>query len=435
VTRLDRWLLGLAAAAAAAPSLVRAAWSPLPIADDWSFVLQARHGGLRSFVHGADFRARPFQALLHWLTFTLFGQHLWLHLVLMAALNAAIALLIARIARRWLPGRMNLAVAATWAVLPNHSAARLWPATVPALVALLLVLVAAELVIRRPSSLVLPTIVVVASALTYEGGVALGAAALLCGGVRRRTVAPLAALAAVALWIWHASPKQGVPKGPFQPGRVLASQLGSALLPHAYAGAAILVVLAVLVALALTLAPGFRNPQDARLLFAGLVLIGLGVAPFVAARFPLSTDGLLDRGNTFASLGTAVVLVATGRALLPAVRFVRPTALAVACVVFAVATRADIRSAHRADNDARRVLIALHHIPAHVRLAVAPLPNHDGYSSFGYGTIAAASRLELRHAVPIQDSLTEREWRAAPGVHVRLKGTRFVGTTRAGVSL
>jgi hypothetical protein len=405
----------------------------MPIADDWTFVYQARHRGFSAFVRGTDVQTRPLQALTHWVTFTLLGNHMWMHLVLLGVLNAAVAVLLVRVARHWVSEPMSLAIGAIWALLPNHSAIRLWPATAPILLALLLIVLAADLGMRGPSRLPLPTLLVCASALAYEGGIAIGAALLVAhgwrGAPRRAVSASLSGVALTAAWVWHTSPKHATPKGPFAPGRAVAAELGSALLPAGYARAATLLVLAVLVALVLTIAPGFRRPAEARLLLGGLVLIGLGVAPFLVARFPVSTDGLLDRGNSFASIGTAVVLAATGRVLLPALRFLRPSVLVAACAVWVVCNYADLRSAHRADDDARRVLIAFHHLSAtesRARLALAPLPNHDGISSFGYGTIGAAAQLELDRQIRISDALTTAEWRAHPGIHVRLQGNRFV---------
>jgi hypothetical protein len=364
---------------------------------------------------------------VHWVTYSVRGDHIWLHLVLLAALNATVAILIIRIGRHWLPGPMSLALAGVWAMLPNHSATRLWPATAPTMVALILLLIGIEL--ARDDRFAVATAVIAASALAYEGGIAIGAAALvvlaLRRGQRRIAVGSVATLGIVALWVWRASPKHDTPTGPFTPGRALAAELGRALVPDALATIAVLIVLGVLVALVLTLSPGFRRPTDAARIGAGLALVALGVAPFVAARFPLSTDGLLDRGNTFASIGTALVLVATGRALLPAARAVRPAALAAGCLVFAVAGAADVGAAHRADDDARRVLVALHHLGPG-RYALAPLPNHDGYASFGYDTIGAAAGLELGRSVRISDSLTDAEWRQKKGVHIRLQGNRFV---------
>jgi hypothetical protein len=435
---VDKRLLALIAFIAAAPSLARAAMSPLPLVDDWAFIDEARHGGFSVFMHGSDAHSRPLQALSHWLTFAAFGDRMWLHLLLMGALNAVIAVLVARVARRFLPASTSLAVATAWAVLPNHSAIRVWPATTPILLALLLLLLAADLLTRDVSRLPLAAALVGASALAYEGGIGLGFAGLLAfgvAGVRRRAVRPyvvvlcLAAVASVGAWVVLTSPKDALPARAFTPERVPASELGSALLPNSLGGLGLVVIAAVLVALVFRLAPGFRRLDEVRFLVAGLALLVLGVAPFVAARFPLSTDGLLDRGNSFASLGTAVVLVATGRILVPAWRGVRPAVLVAACIVMGVATRERLTSVHRADQDARRLLAALHSlppVPADSRLVVAPLPAHGGFTSFGYGSVAAAARRELGHPVRISDSLSNREWREEAGLHVRLSGSRLV---------
>lgn len=427
-----RWPAALAGLAAAAPTLISAAWSPSLLVDDWGFAEVARSQGLVGFLHGSDVPSRPLQAGYHGLTFVLLGDHVVAHLLLLALLNGLAGGLVWLVARRWLTTWSACVATAAWVVIPTHGATRLWIATGPIVVALVLVLLAALLASTRRPHPWLALLAVIGSGLSYEGGLAIGVLVVVIAIVRsgrthlgRRLAIAGTALLVTAAWVWGTSPKRADGVGPdIKLDRLLPAGFGSALVPDAWrSGTTAMVPLLLLSAtVLLTILPAFRRPEAARLLVAGGVVTVLGAAPFVLAGFPVSTDGMLDRANTFTALGTALLVTAV---VDQARRLPAPVAASIAAaalIVLGAANLDDLRGAHDAADDGRALLAELEQtsLPTDGRpIVIGPTPNRSGWAPFGYDSIAAAWTLRTGQVLPLRDSLDDESFARATGHRYR----------------
>jgi len=431
----------LVAALAALPTLVHAAYEPSFLVDDWAFASTARYEGLRAFLTGSDVGSRPLQALYHGITFVVLGDRPAAHLVLLALVNGVAGYLLLRACRQRLSSRLALLIAFVWVALPNRGASRLWISTGPTITALALLLGAAYFALRRPPRLVPVVILVALSALSYEGGIVIGVAligfAVWNGPPARRVTQgalAFAVIAAVAAGVYLNSPKLGVGSGGEGASQdALPALLGSGLVLDGLRDYSVLVIVVVLLATITAALPEFRRPDSARLLLVGGILIVLGILPFLAVRFPLTTDGMLDRANTFATVGVAVLLAGALEQLWR-LRRTAPTLLA-SLVVLALgaANVDDIRDARLAGRDGETVLAAFERLdPAPDQpLVLAPMPNRGGYAAFGYGTISSAVRLRTGRTLDIKDTLTTAEFQSLPGTKYELIDGQLVDVTRA----
>jgi hypothetical protein len=366
----------------------------------------------------------------------LLGDHPSLHLVLLGALNGLAAYLLLRACRTRLSSRSSLLVTLVWVALANRGSSRLWISTGPTVVALVLLLGAAVFALRRPPRLAPAVVLVVLSALFYEGGILIGLALVVIaawgGRAERRLVRLAVAVGAVGVTgasVYLNSPKlQGTAAGPADPSRWISALLGSALLPDVLAGASVLIIVAVLLVAASAVVPELRRPETVPLLAAGAAVTVLGMLPFLAVGFPVSTDGFLDRATTFATVGVALLI---GAVLDELWRLPAPVATAlagVAVVILASANVTDLSDVHAAERDGNAVLAAVVglDVPPNTPIVLAPTPNHGGYAPFGYGTIEPAVQLRTGRTLDISDSLTEDELQHKPGVKYRLEGDQLV---------
>ena len=434
------WWWPLAAAAGALPTLVAVIWGPSLLVDDWGFAATARSSGFGQLMSGVDNRSRPLQALYHAVTFTVLGAHPVLHLLLLAALSGLVAALVLLVATTVLDRRLAALVTISWVVLANHGATRLWIATGPISVSLVFLLLAAWFALRTRPNLVAVVAMAALSTLSYEGGVAISGVLVLVAAWRRTdrnaTRARDAAVAGLGLllvagWVLATSPKSLKGSAPFEPGRMLSSGTGSALVPEQLRPLSVLLLIAVLLTLVSAVLPAFR--RDGSVLAAvGFGVLVLGAAPFVFARFPLSTDGMLDRVNVYLALGTALMLAGL---LDQFWRLPRPAAVALATtllVVLAAANGADVHDAHQAGVDGHQAIVALDRwIVENPELArsgpvvIAPLPNQGGWSAFGYDSIGSAMYLRTGEQLDLHDSLEADEFARAHGIHLMLVDGRF----------
>src|SRR4051794_38661967 len=100
-------------AAAAAPSVAGGVLGAPLALDDWWYAAKARYLGF-SAGFGEQSRSRPLGGLWNWAEFRVFGTHSFPHLLLLAAVNVAAAILFWRLLQRWLPRRLAALTAVAW---------------------------------------------------------------------------------------------------------------------------------------------------------------------------------------------------------------------------------------------------------------------------------------------------------------------------------
>jgi len=391
--------VGLKAALAAAGALPTVIWTlrdPALMVDDWAFAATARLHGLGGFESAV--RARPLGGAYYALAFNVLHDHPLPHLLVLAVLNAVAAVLVWAVARRMMPRVPAVLTALVWVSLANRGTSRLWITAAPNMLALCLLLAGTLLMLRRPSGPLWPVcVLVVLATLTYEGTIAVGALTVAVGAWQ--TEGPMSArLRHVALWLlpvglagaWvltFSAKHDGSPYAPFENvSRLFAAHLGTAVLPDLLLplGAVLLGVVAWAAGCALL--PSMPLRAEERVVLGGLGVILLGAAPFAFAGFPFATDGIFDRGNLYADLGTAMVLAGAlalcwrARQPLVAAAVVAPTVL-----LLALHNAVDVRDWSNAASQGRALLAAAGELGPE-RLAdpsvVAPLPSPGGVAMF-----------------------------------------------------
>ena len=412
----DRAIGAAAAVACALPTLVYAVWSPALMVDDWHFAAGAE------FHNWAAFRSnpgRPVAGAWYLLNFSALGTHPVAHLLVLAVLNGIAGALVWTIARRLLPQRAALLTTAAWAVLANRGSTRLWPSTAPS-VLVVAALLAAFLVARngRPSPARHGAVVLIAAAsvLAYEGAAGLAVATVIISAWRWQGRDRLVALAAggvvmagVAAWALSQSPKTGGTNVFGHGTQWISAQLGAGILPGALVPVGVLVAGFVVWAAATSVLPSFHPGPEERVALVGTAIALLGAAPFLVTGFPVGTDGLFDRANLFADLGTAVVLAAALGMLwrIPMRRAGAVVAVAL-LVVLAAQNATDVRAFHDAAVDGRKLLARVDRLPVATRtrgpLVLADLPNRGGVSMFVEDyDVAAGLALRYDTGVPYPD--------------------------------
>ena len=314
----ERTQRSLLAALAGLPSLVWTIHGAGFLSDDWPVLATVRNEGfLRSlWTFSFSAPARPGAGLYYSTSAALFGLHPALYGVLLTGLNVIVALELAALAGRLLPHRLAVLTALFWVVLPNRGSTRLWLVLAPDMLALALLLGAA-LCLTRDRVLRATALLVVAT-LCYEAVLPLGLAMIVvwAGLEYRHRLRPALASAAPVLvagaLIFVKSPKRVGERAPFANWRtLLPAQLGRGTFgaaPIAIVGGGLILVLTALAVVRVTV-PGFRpgrRPRHLYLLIGHLVIL-LGAASFLFAGFPFATEGVFDRGNLVADLGTALV--------------------------------------------------------------------------------------------------------------------------------
>jgi len=444
--RSVRWLGFdvLLAAAGAVPSLVGAALGSPLLHDDWAFASDSRY--LRfSTAFGTQTRSRPLEGLWNWAEFRVLGSHAWAHLFVLAALNALAAVLFWRLLERWLPRRIAVIAALVWVALPNRASTHLWSTNSPHVFSLVMLLAALLVASRKPlTGRRYGTAVALlgVGTLAYEGAICLGVAGLVAlawtrgdPATRRRwIVSTVGVMGAIGSWMLATSPKRGASPTPFHNLSHLASaHFGPAVVASPLVSAAL--VIGIGWCFAVVVLPGFHPGLHPKLVVLGLVVIGLGAAPFAAGGFPFSTSGFFDRGNLFSDLGTALVF-ASLIALVLHVRWqVAGAALAgVALVVVALPGVRTVGDYVRAGHDGRRLLAAIDALPSDVRtqgpVTFLPLPSHHSVSEFLIDyDISGALALRYHTGAPLPRAAMAFSAATAgqhPGPVYELVGTRLV---------
>ena len=447
--------MGLTVALAAAGALPTVFWALRDAAlmvDDWSFAATARLHGVGGFE--AAVRARPLGGAYYALAFNLFHDHPLPHLLVLAVLNAVAAVLVWAVARRLMPRVPAVLTALVWVALANRGTSRLWITAAPNMLALCLLLGAALLVLRRPPGPLWPVCaLVVLSALTYEGTIALGALTVAVGAWWTVGAVP-ARLRSVALWLvpvglagaWvltFSAKHDGSPYAPFENvSRLFAAHLGTAVLPDLLLPLGAVLLGVVTWAAGCALLPSLTLRAEERVVLGGLGVLLLGAAPFAFAGFPFATDGIFDRGNLYAGLGTAMIL---GGALALCWRIRQPF-LASAVVtpvvlLLGLHNAVDVRDWSDAASQGRALLAAAAQLGPE-RLAepsvVAPLPSPGGVAMFAEpDNLAEALIVTAPAGAPparIQIARTEAQMRRmveAGATPYRFDGARLLPLDRA----
>jgi hypothetical protein len=441
--RLFEAALGVAAAA---PSVVGALLGAPLLLDDWSYAAKSRLLGFAS-AYGTQTRSRPIEGLWNWGEFRLLGTHTVPHLLVLAALNVAAAILFWRLLAHWVPRRVAVLAALAWVALPNRGSTHLWSTNSPHMFSLVMLLTALLVASERPlgaARIGVALSALVVGTLAYEGGVAIGAVGLAImiwtgaprGARVRWAVLAVTALVAVAGWVLLSSPKRSGLAPVFRNLSHLASaHFGAAVLPPPSRVLAIVVLLAIVWCVVTVLLPGFNALPEQNLVVIGLLVIVLGALPFTFAGFPFSTSGFFDRGNAFSDLGTALVY----GSLVALVLRLRSRAAAYTMAGFAIAALAvpNARSVHnyvRTGQDGRRFLAAVDALPAQVRtrgpVTFAPLPSYGAVSEF-LSTYDISSALALRYRLVDRFpragmAASAAAFRSALGVKYELVGDKLV---------
>jgi hypothetical protein len=433
-------------AAAAVPSVAGAVLgSPLAL-DDWWYAAKARYLSFWTGF-GAQTRSRPVEGLWNWAEFRLLETHPLPHLLILAALNAAAAILFWRLLRRWLPRRLAVLTALVWVAFPNRGSTWLWSTNSPHMFSVVLLLAALLVASRRPLTGVrvgVALTLLAVGTLSYEGAIAVGAVGLAgeiwvlaAPRVRLRwAVLPVGVLAAVGAAVLVSSPKRTGPVPLFRNVSHLAgAHFGAGVLPPPSRLLSIVVFVAIAWCVATAALPGFKPVLEQKLVLVGLLALVLGAVPFIVDGFPFSSSGFFDRGNVFSDLGTSLVYGSLFALLLRLPWRGVGVALAAAAVIgVAVPNVRSVRNYVRAGRDGRRFLAAVDALPVTVRtkgpVTFAPLPSYGAVAEFLYDyDISAALALRYRTGAPFPHATmasSAAAFRNAAGPKYELVGRRLV---------
>lgn len=408
----------MVALAAGGPTILWAFRGGDLLTDDWAVAANVQMRGFWWTVgHMGWFApARPLAGLLHAIYYTLFGSHPLPLLLLLAVLNATVALLLLKLSRRMLPARTAALVALIWAILPNRGSLRLWIVMLPVAVALVMLLAAGLLLIRAEPRLVAAGFLIALACLAYEAVVFLGIGAIAYRGWtagRRRWGSSLVALAlplSAAALVFLRSPKRSDGLAPFSNvSELFAANFGIGIFGHGLVAAVMGTLVLALIGLAVARKtfPSFGPPRPHdRLILVGAVTLLLGALPFLATGFPFGTDGIFDRGNITIGFGLALILAGCGVGLVsgPQPRLAAGV-LAFGMIWVMALNGVDVSDYGAAARDGRALVAALDRdlpaVPDSGVVVIPPLPNRGGVAMFILdGDLASRIWLNRRTPVP-----------------------------------
>lgn len=302
------------ASIAAIPGLIHAVFGGALLVDDFSFL----NKDWAAWGQSIDRHSRPFQWVIHLVQFELLGGRAWAHALLMAAGNAAVAVLIARAVAANVSTRLAAPTAVLWALYPASTSVRYWYSTAPLLFAIGCLAAAWERH-RRPGLDWSTTVLAACSILAYESGIVLAFTVALWPLARRRRADGLAAAHLAVLFGVTALNRLTSPKGAadFDPWssilKLPTALVGPSLMPSAVQSLSALIMALPLAAVALRVTRG-PSPHD-RAMAVGVALAAAGMVVMVGIGFPLVPGGLLDRGNAMAAPGLALLFAASVAAI------------------------------------------------------------------------------------------------------------------------
>ena len=291
--------------------------------DDWGELRNVEFGGFWAAAGDDQWRARPVCALLYSLLLGGVGPHPVAFVVILAAINAACAVLFFRILREFFSLWLSAVAAALWLILPNHTTWEVWASVTNVAVSQLLILGSTLLLIRRRPSitaLVLAGLGYVCAVFSYEAAVPASMFALVVvpyAKWRRVDVRLLAIVggSTLAATLWaatHIHPLKLVSKTPVDISPFLSANLGwgvagfGPLLPLVFmAGLAILAVGAVRL-----LHPNLRRHagEAAYAILAGFVILPVGAVGFLFYSYEPIGGG--DREIYVSAFGAAMIWAA-----------------------------------------------------------------------------------------------------------------------------
>lgn len=427
-----RWVVVAVFVAAALPSLLWAVNGSGLIHDDWGFAAQAEFRGVWQTV--AESSTRPLAALYFGLTFGALGTNSAAHALVLAGLNGVAGVLFLLVSYRLLGRQLAVWTTLVWLALPNRGSTRLWIAMGPAVLALCLFLLGVLLLLSDHAFTA--ALAMGVSILAYEAATAVALALMVFAWrspTRRISTLALSAapVIAAAAWIFLRSPKRGSGQVPFShSGAVIAAHFGAGTFgPLAPVGTVVLLAFAL--AVARTMLPGFRAGVTSydRATLAGAGIVGLGAVPFMVAGFPFATDGIFDRGNLVAGLGTALVLGALLAGLSKPRRRLRGAAALGVVLYLASLNAEDLRDYRQAISDGEILQAQLARDVPHLDAPLVvgpPLPNRGGVAQFiAYHDLGSALQVVRDDRTLVaRIAVSEADFESAP------ESLRYDRTTR-----
>tara|TARA_R100000306_G_scaffold53115_1_gene49868 strand:+ start:425 stop:1771 length:1347 start_codon:yes stop_codon:yes gene_type:complete len=343
---------------------------PAFFVDDWWTLRNGAFNGWWNAAGDAQWGARPGASATYAVTFGLIGERPTVHYALAFLVVSSAALLLYVVAARFLPRAVSVGLAVLWLILPNHTSLEMWASTINIGLALALTLAGIERATRgevRAVDDVVAALLFGAAVLSYE---AVAPAAILAvsfialgrePGTRALLVVPTMTTTGLAgAWMvlnWHPD-KQGL-NATLKPALIFPGHFGETItgseVGSAVIGGAVLVATAV-AGYRLLLRPASSDWRE-RLLFAGWIVVAVGVLPFV--RYFYSPIGFGDRVTVVSGIGSAMVLV-SAIVLVARWRVAAGVVLACLVVLFALPQRVSLVSDYAtAADDSRRIRAAV----------------------------------------------------------------------------
>lgn len=402
------------------PDLVR---GPGFYVDDWRNLARIDTVGWLRSAEASKFASRPGAWCVETVLYPLLRDHATAWVVALVALNAATAMALFVLLRRFTTGTVAASVVLVWIALPDRTSLKVFANTAPMTFGLfLLCLGVIAMDAGRP---VLGAVAVGLGGLCYEVMLLPGLAALVvlhlvAARGSRPAVAKAAAvvLATGGLMLIHPTYSVGgAARG--SPRDVLPGHFGAGLSTIPAVSTALAVVAAVGIVVGLVaFGRGARTPGSGPwLVVVGLGVMATGLAIFVV-KWPTGHEGQADRNFVVSSVGAAAVWVGIARVLLGRWRVglaAAATAFAVVCGASAITFQANwVRSAADTRTMLRAVDCRFHgHPPPDLWVGPAvPVPgNVRAIQQF---FLADASRVVVGHPMAFHLAEGEPAWARVP---------------------
>ena len=353
--------------------------------EDWESLRNARILGSWHAAADTVSSARPLDRPVFALVFGGLGEHPLAVYAVLTALNALVAVLLYRLARRFLATAAAVAVAGVWVMLPTHSSLSRWASTAHITVALAVLLAGALALVgavRLGRSALWPAVAFAASALLYEAVlipavVMVGVAASRARG-RRLAIAGPAVLLLVPTVAWAVTRTTKPAPELIRLTDVISSNVGWGINDAEpwWRVLQLLALVGVVVAGARVAFPGFRDktgcPEWTAL--AGAVVIAVGAVPFVGFAQDIDFVAQGDRANMVSAIGAALLIVGVASMLPRRAYVIALLGVAALCVPTRLQQDADwARTADEVDQVLAHLDAQLPARPEPVRLGVHPI--------------------------------------------------------------
>lgn len=340
--------------------------------DDWFPLAHARFGGMWQ---AGDIQAgpRPGQWVIYALTFGVFGRHPVPYVLVLSVVTAMISIAFFALLARFVRDGTAFAVSLLWLFLPNHMTMEVWASAVNINIAVLAMLVAFNIGLRRRRTIpwtVLSAVLLGFAAVSYDATVpAIVIGILLLPVLKARKIDKewiiisgfiLAVCAAWMLGHWNENKQSAWNPGALP--QMVPAHFGWGIVPEGPLGMALTVIVLIIsvVAFERVLVPRRRSGVGSAewLVVVGWVVILISLVPFLL--YVYGPVGAGDRVNCVSALGGAMTLVGVFQLTW---RLRREAAVigAVAVLFAAASVRIDrTRTWSTAFGDADRILAATH---------------------------------------------------------------------------